>query len=148
MPTIRQQILTAAVEALNTDRPPGVPEATLRRILPESTIEEPRISVFFNTERAEARRGPHDTLTTRTLQLVVQVADVTSDVAELDELLEPMLAWAVAALGDNRLGGLVHWTRESGTQWAHESMDRFYAKAAVVFDVEYHTNRDDAYTKA
>ena len=143
--TVFGNILEAVLTELNTDRPETVPEVTKRRVLPGEVIKEPRMAVFLGDENLDAPRAGSnlDPLAKRRLALIVQCADVTDDVDELDTILEPQMIWATRKLGLTRLSGLAHFVRETAVQRQPEYGDRYAITANLVFECGYQTRRDD-----
>lgn len=140
------QILDRAIEELNTDRPLDVPVATKRRSFPgEKPPAGGTLAVFLGDETLDPPRGSSniDSLSRRRLPMAVQCVGATDDVALLDEVVEPHLVWATRVLGQSRLGGLVHYVRETAVQRAPEYIDLFVMRATVIFEVSYHTLRRD-----
>jgi hypothetical protein len=140
------QILDASIDALNEDRPTAVPEATKRRAVPGERITAPRMAVFLGNEVLDPPRqnSRQDTLARRRLEIAVQCTGVTDDVAELDESVAPMLAWATSVLGMSGLDGLAHYVRETSvTRQAFLDLDRFVIHATIFFECSYQTRRAD-----
>lgn len=140
------EILDAIVDALNEDRPTGVPEVTKRRVIPGEKIESDRMAVLLGDETVDEpiQRSTLDPTARRKLTFAVECVGVTNDVEQLDECVEPMVEWAVEILGRSNLDKLVHYVRETGTSRAPEmSGDVFVMKAIVFFEVSYQTRRND-----
>lgn len=140
-----EQILAAVVLALNTDRPADVPLVTTRRVFPSERITEPTMGVFLGDEQLDAPRAGsnRDPIARRRIAIAVQCIDATDDKDELDSIVSPMLQWSTKVLGLQRLGGLVHYIRETGTTRTPVYQDLFTMTATQVFECSYQTRRDD-----
>lgn len=95
MTTLRADIVSAVVAALNTNRPAGVPAASRLRQSQFEASETPSISVYPANESispASNRPGP---IVKRELQLVVE-ARVAGD--DPDVLLDPAVSWIEQAV--------------------------------------------------
>ncbi|HNP65287.1 MAG TPA: hypothetical protein PKH39_15225 [Woeseiaceae bacterium] len=139
------QIINAVIAELNTNRPTDIPEASTRRTIPGEVLEEPRIAVFLGDESVDTPRANSnsDPLARRRLPIAVQCAAPSELAAELDLIVAPMLIWSAKVLGRNRLGGLVHYFRETATQRRTEYLDVAVMTATQIFECSYQTRRDD-----
>lgn len=146
--TVRIQILKAAVAALNVDRPAGVPEATLRRPMPPEVQEDAQMAVFQLQESASPPRSAGDSLSKRRLILGVMCITAREETSEIDEAVEPMLAWADQVLAFTNFSGLAHQVIYTGTEWVpQQNMDRVVPIAIATYEVEYSCQRGDPYTR-
>lgn len=142
MSTIREQIVAAALTALNTSRPAGVPNVVERSrlfaietsSLPAMTIYPLRDAVFD----VGGRRGPK---VRRELTLLVECrakGQVTPTVVSSDAAADPLCAWAVAALCDNDLGGLANDISETETNFEYDqATEGQVCMATVAFQIDY-----------
>lgn len=140
------QIRDRVIEELNTDRPSDVPEATSRRSFPEEPVrDEPRIAVFLGDETVDPPRGSSnmDPISRRRLPIAVQCVAGTDDIAEVDDIVAPLIAWVTSVLAQTNLDGLVHYMRETSTQRAPQYMDLYIMRATLIFEVSYQTLRRD-----
>lgn len=140
MSTLRNQIVTAVVTALNTNRPAGVAEASRLRQSQFEASETPSVSVYPAQEsiaQATNRPGP---LVRRELQIVVE-ARVAGD--EPDELLDPTVAWieqAVTQLDST----LIHDAPEAVAVQHEFAVGAVpHGVARVSFVVRYQTRRNN-----
>lgn len=139
------QILDQIIAELNTNRPTDVPEVTARRTFPDEIVREPRMAVFLGDEQLDPPRAGSnaDPLARRRLAVAVQCVGVTDNVGEIDRTVQPMLAWATQVLGRSRLGGLVHYVRERGTERRPTYLEIYRLTATQIYEVAYQTLRDD-----
>jgi hypothetical protein len=143
MTTIRQQVRDAAIDAINVDRDPDIPEATKRRWVPGESAQCPMISVFFVEEPATGIGGRHGGLVERALRIAVQ-SIAAGELPEFsDDLVEPMLAHVVSRLGNTNLGGLALDIVELSTKWESATADRHYVAATQIWSINYQTKRHD-----
>lgn len=144
MSTIRQQIRDAAIAALNTSPPTGVPETTKRRFIPGEKITQPRIAAFFSDEDDQRVGGAGGPLTKRRLIIAIQAIVPVELPDEADDAIEPLLAHIVDVLGDTNLGGLATNVSEIQTVWATANdAGVFIIVALTRWGVEFQTVRDD-----
>ena len=103
------------------------------------------MAVFLGDEQVRPPRDGRnaDPLAMRLLPFLVQCADATDDVEELDSICTPMQKWATSVLGRSRLGGLVHWVRETGTRRAPTHGDTYVMTITQVYECQYQTRRDN-----
>lgn len=140
--SIRLSIRDAAIAALNVAaKPATVPVVTKRRWLPAGAV--PAMAVIFIEEPVDPNRPPGFPLSRRYLTIGVECVEGVSLPELSDDMVEPMLIWAVQALGDTNLGGLAHSIEEQGTTWEAIQGDLFYLRATVRFNISYQTKRDD-----
>lgn len=141
-PTIREQIIAAAVAAVNNGAPAGVPVCVRTLMQPSEQLQLPTITVFPFREvingKPTGRWGP---IVTRDLYLRF-VAYAEGDPA--DQALDPIVGWLTHALGGQQFGGLANDTVEHEINWQYDEGTFQVAAAAVDFRVEYQTLRADA----
>lgn len=143
--TVRLQIRDAIIGRLNTGRPSDIPEATRRRAVDREPIQEPLIGVFLGDEQVKQIGGRWGEFEERSQQVFVQHRNFAERNEDLDDVVEPMLAWATRALGGAKqdLNGLaldIVETKSSRHPW---NADRFYQVVMHEFVVSYKTRRDD-----
>jgi hypothetical protein len=139
MSTIRSQIVTALITALNTGRPAGVSEATRIRQAQFEPSDIPTVSVYPGDESikpATSRPGP---LVLRELQIVVE-ARVAGDAP--DELLDPTVSWIEQAV--TRIDSpLIHDAPQAVAVQHEFAIGAVpHGVARVSFVVRYQTRRD------
>ena len=145
MATIRQQILEAAVTALNTGTPSGVPSAAQRRITPRDIGDLPAIDVAPGEEVVVRVGGAGGPIVKRSMKFKVRCW-VKGDAPEI--AADPLIAWATKALAGSRLGGLALQIDEVGTTWIYDIADDVYGVAEVEFSAEYVTKFNDQEAKS
>ncbi len=142
MSTIREQIIKAAVAAVNAGAPAGVPACVRTLMQPSEQSQLPAITAFPVREEikgdATGRWGP---IIGRTLYLrfVVYASGNPADGA-----LDPIVEWVSKQLGGSQLGGLANDTVENELIWQYDEGNYAVAAVAIDFRVEYQTRRDDA----
>ena len=139
------QVIKAVIVDLNTNRPDDVPEVTSRRVFPNDKVTDIRMAVFLGDEDVDPPRGQsnRDRLTRRRTSFAVQCVAPTDLIEEIDEIVQPMLNWSSSVLGHNRLGGLVHYLRETGTTRRVTYQDMAVITATQIFECSYQTLRND-----
>lgn len=143
MSTIREQIIEAAVVAVNVGAPTGVPACVRTLMQPSEQVQLPSITCFpfrevINDRSATGRWGP---IITRDLYLRFVVY---AQGEPADQALDPILAWLTQALGGQQFGGLANDTVEHEINWQYDEGTFQVAAASVDFRVEYQTLRADA----
>lgn len=136
----RETIVAAAVAALNTGTPVGVPAAErLRRRQYDAAVVQAMAVYPLREEvlRATNRHGPS---VTRQLTLLVECR-VKSDTP--DAALDPLLEWATAALVGSTLGGVALDVQEQRTEFDFSQREDGFGLAAVEFQVSYLTRVND-----
>ena len=142
--SVRQDIINAVIEYLNTNRPPDVPEARDRRPAPNGPITESEINVFMLDETTRVKGGAHGPLYQKILTVIVECRDVTTDPEAVNEVVEPLLIWASRALNNSdSLGRRATNLMETGVVWVPVYMEKIYATARMSFSIEYQVNRKD-----
>lgn len=152
MSTIREQIVTAAVLALATGAPTGVPTPVRTRLDSPGADQLPALTVYQGVETVEtmrdakagtASRGP---IVRRSLLLSVEVLTKAGSGGEPDKAADPILAWVTKALAAaGTFGGLAnHPVDEVGTKFEYEQAETSFCRATQTFRIEYQTRTGDA----
>lgn len=152
MSTIREQIVSAAVLALATDAPAGVPAPVRTRLDSPSADQLPALTVYQGIETVEsmreaktgtASRGP---VVRRSVLLSVEVLTKAGAGTQPDKAADPILAWATASLAAaGTFSGLANGPAdEIGTKFEYEQAETSFCRATQTFRIEYQTRADDA----
>ncbi len=152
MSTIREQIVSAAVLALATNAPVGVPTPVRTRLDSPSADQLPALTVYQGMETVEsmreaktgtASRGP---VVRRSVLLSVEVLTKAGTGAQPDKAADPILAWATASLAAaGTFGGLANGPAdEIGTKFEYEQAETSFCRATQTFRIEYQSRTDDA----
>lgn len=141
MATIREQILAAAVAALNSGAPAGVPQCVRTQMLNTEQAQLPAMTLFpYREEVQNDKTGRWGPVVTRTMYMRVviygqgQIADQSCDA---------ILAWVTQTLSGQQFGGLANDTREHESAWQYNETNFAVAAVAVDFLVDYQTLRTD-----
>lgn len=142
MSTIREQIVSAALTALNTSRPAGVPNVVERsRLFAIDTSSLPAMTIYPNRDAVfdvGGRRGPK---VRRVLTLLVECrakGQLVPTPVSSDAATDPLCAWAVKTLCDNSLGGLANDISESETTFEYDqATEGQVCVATVAFQIDY-----------
>ena len=154
MSTIREQIVSAAVLALATDAPEGIPAPIRTRLDSPGADQLPALTVYQGVETVDpmrdaktgmASRGP---IVRRSLLLSVEVLTKAGSGEEPDKAADPVLAWASASLAAaGNFGGLANGPAdELGTKFEYEQAETSFCRASQTFRIEYQSRADDAET--
>jgi hypothetical protein len=150
--TIREQIIVAALTALNTGLPEGVPDTERERGFALNTNALPSmilIPVRDEASDATNRWGP---LQKRRLTLAVDCRAAGSESVYPSVAVDPLAAWVEKALGGQVFLDegvpLAHRVTVPDTKWAFDSADYSYCLARVLVVVEYQTRVGDAGKRA
>lgn len=145
MSTVREQIITAAVAALNTGTPGGVPATERERV---AAVEEQdgagAIALYPVRDVPEEVGGGGGPLMRCRLTLAVEVWAKGTALLRPSQAVDPMLVWIVKTLAGNRLGGLAHDIVEGETIFAYEAGDNPWCRATVELIVSYQHLVSDA----
>jgi len=144
------QLRDKIIEALNTDRPTDIPEATKLRVMPGEPISEPFIAVFLGEEAANYPQGSRGAIAARDMSVTVQLGVATATLAEVDDMLEPLRAWVVEVLGATDLDKLATSVAEVGIPEGGRLVYKLDLYNALVFSswrVRYQTKRDNLTAK-
>jgi len=143
--SILLQLLHRARLELNTDRPPDIPIATLRRYLPGDKLTGKRLSLFLGDERVEPaiQRPRRDPLRRAFAQIAVQCAAAADDLETIDAEPDAMIQYVTPKLGLSTLAGLVHYLRETGTARRVYEGDLNIIVCTILFEASFQTRRDD-----
>lgn len=144
--SLRRDILNAFVTLLNgVTKPGGVPDARVRRSLPESIITQSEINVYFVAEDVTVKGGRFGPIVTRDVRIIVECRAVTTDPEQIDPIMDPLTDWAVESImGGNNLGGLAIDVVELGTTWTPHFMDKYYPVTRTSFVVSFQTSRKNS----
>lgn len=141
--SIREQIIQAAVSALNADRPAGVPECTRVSALAVASKALPRFSVYPVKEETQRINRGAICRRTFTLRVECQAAALVMGPEPVDALVDVMLEHATRTLAGNELGGLANSVEEAGTEWEIVAADMLVCGAVIDFVIEYQTLHND-----
>lgn len=142
MATIREQIINAAVAAVNSGAPSGVPQCVRTVMQPSEQDQLPTITVFpFREEIDNLKTGRWGPLIVRTLYLrfVIYASGNPADGA-----LDPIVEWVSRQLGGSNLGGLAQDAVEHELTWQYDEGNFAVAAVAMDFRITYQTLRNDA----
>ncbi len=154
MSTIREQIVSAAVLALTTNAPVGVPAPVRTRLDSPSADQLPALTVYQGMETVEsmreaktgtASRGP---IVRRSVLLSVEILTKAGAGGEPDKAADPILAWATASLAAaGTFGGLANGPAdELSTKFEYEQAETSLCRATQTFRIEYQSRTDNAET--
>ncbi|HOX27440.1 MAG TPA: hypothetical protein PLL30_13750 [Candidatus Krumholzibacteria bacterium] len=154
MSTIREQIVSAAILALATGVPVGVPAPVRTRLDSPSADQLPALTVYQGIETVETMREPkagtasRGPVVRRSLLLSVEVLTKAGAGMQPDAAADPILAWATAALAAaGNFGGLANGPAdEIGTKFEYEQAETSLCRATQTFRIEYQSRADDAET--
>lgn len=143
MSTVRQAIREGLLALLNTDRPAAVPVVRRRLWFPGEDDPRATMGLFTAQEGVSTGGGRHGPVSVRELTLGVQAKATAQDLDAGEDLVEPMLAWAVQIIGATSLDGLIHDTAEVQTTWTQHKQDLLYVVAMQQWTIRYQTLRAD-----
>lgn len=142
MSTIREQLIEAAVAAVNNGAPTGVPTCVRTLMQPTEQAQLPAITAFpIREEIDNTKTGRWGPLITRTLYLRF-VIYASGDPA--DSALDPIVEWVSRTLGGSQLGGLAQDAVEHELTWQYDEGNYAVAALAMDFRITYQTLLNDA----
>ncbi len=137
MATIREQVIAAAVLALNTGTPVGVPTAERERGVAISETSSAVISVYPLLETVEGVGRPSNPIVRCRLTLSVSCWARGTVSQRPSQAVDPLLAWVVKALGANRYGGLAHDTRRGDLSFKYDHGENPWCQATQEMVIDY-----------
>lgn len=142
MASVRDKIVAAAVAALNTGTPVGVPAADRVRTAEVAPSELPSIVVFPVRDEPEEVGGGGGPIVLSRLTLVAECRAQGTASVRPDEALDPLATWVVKALANKQLpngagGVLNNDILEGSTSFSYESGETPMSLAAVEMIVVY-----------
>lgn len=141
MSSMREQVLLAVVAAL--DGHGAKPEGTTVHRWRTRPVEQDELPAAVVYQVREATQDRATALLDRTLRVRVE-ARVRAVGESPDQALDPLLTWIVRAMTeDPKFGGVAADTTEQETTWDAADLDRILGAAAVDFDIQYQTTRQD-----
>lgn len=143
MNTVRQRIREQLLVLLNTARPSNVPEVRRRLWFPGEEDTRATMGLFTAQEPVHRGGGRHGPASLRELTLGVQCKASAQNLDAGEDLVEPMLAWAVQVIAATNLDGLIHDTEEVQTTWTQHKQDLLYVVAMQQWTIRYQTLRAD-----
>ena len=152
MSTIREQIVAAAVAAIGTGAPAGVPAPVRTRLDSPAPQQLPALTVYQAAETVEPMRDPRGghavrgPVVRRTLTLNVEVVTKAGAMEEPDKAADPILAWVTKALAAaGTVAGLANNPAdELGTKFEYEQAETSLCRATIGFRITYQSRADDA----
>lgn len=147
MASIREQLIAAAVTALNTSRPVGVPQFVRARTYSIKPDQLPSADVFPVDDTPNIGPSPNAPIYERRLVLRVASIGKDGDGKTADQAIDPALVWAEKTLNESTLGGLALSVRPIKTTFEYEDVDAFVCRASSDFLVIYVTRRTDPESK-
>lgn len=152
MSTIREQIVAAAVAAIGTGAPGGVPAPIRTRIDSPSADQLPALTVYQAAETVEPMREPRGgrpvrgPVVRRSLILHVEVLTNAGGGEEPDKAADPILAWVTLALAAaGSFAGLANDPAdELGTTFEYDRGETSFCRAVMKFRVQYQSRSDTA----
>lgn len=99
--------------------------------------EVPGGALYIVEDRAEAVGGGVGVVARRTMTVRIEWRAAGNNLIAALDLVDPMTAWGTAALGGQRLGGLVHWIREVNAAFTDETRDYEFVLVEQDFEASY-----------
>lgn len=134
MSSVREQLVVAAVAALNAGVPPCAFERTRSVALVDADL--PR-GVVYPVRDPKENPFLEGLVTRSRLTLLVELRALGSAVARPDQAVDPLYVWAVSKLVGNKFGGLALKTTEGDNTFQYDQGDRPLCLLTVEFLVEY-----------
>ena len=152
MSTIRERLVAAAVTALASGAPAGIPAPVRTRLDSPGADQLPALTVYQAAETVEtmrdfrAGRSARGPIVRRALLLNVEVLTRATAGDEPDKAADPILAWATKALGAaGTFDGLANQAAdEAGTRFEYEQGETAFCRATMTFRIQYQSRADDA----
>lgn len=143
MPSIREQIIDALIDALNTDRPPEMPIAERARGKALNHALLQKIIVYPVRDSADNVHGTRSPLVRRTLEIAIECWAPETEDLSADAAADPLLVYVIGRLTNNRLGGLCHSLEEAETNIAMAQAERIICLATITMVADYQHRHGD-----
>ena len=143
MASIRERIVAAAVVALNTGAPVGVPQAERERLAAvDPNVDLPSIIVFPVHDVPEQVGGDGGPLVRSRLTLTVECRAAGTASVRPSQATDPLFVWVVKTLVGTRLpdgsgGFLTHFINQGETTFSYEQGEAPYCLAAIEMTAVY-----------
>ena len=136
MASVREQIVVAAIAALNAGTPGGVPAAERTR---STAVEEAGLPsiIVYPTRETSASAPAHGPIVHRRLTLAVECRAKGDGTVRPDQAVDPLVVWVIKALAGSVLGGLAHVIEEGDITFAYEQGEAPLCLAVVEMVVEH-----------
>ncbi len=152
MSTIREQIVAAAVTAIGTGAPAGIPAPVRTRIDSPSADQLPVLTIYQAVETVDPMRDPRagrpvrGPVVRRALTLNVEIITKAGAGQDPDKTADPIMAWVTKALGAaGTFGDLANNPAdEVGTKFDYEQGETSFCRATMAFRIQYQSRADDA----
>lgn len=137
MPSVRELVIEAALAALNTNTPSGVPQTSRARQEPYTPQELPALTVKPIREEIEYEQIGKAMVFRRRVLTLRLTASVTGD----DSAADPLLTWATSVLDGPGFATpkLIEDCIEALYEWEYAAEDQPYLSVHQDFRVHYHT---------
>jgi hypothetical protein len=142
MQSIRDRIVDAAIAAINTGAPAGMPKADDSRMEPYKPEELPSINVFelLEEDSNEAHDGRWGPLLERVMTLRVEMRTAGDPPRKA---LDAMYCWVAQQLGNQQFGRLCDQCIESRHEWQNAAADQPYTLLLTDFRISFSTLKGD-----
>jgi len=142
MASIRDKIIAAAITALNTARPGGIPAAERTRTAAIDPSELPSILVYPGLDQPEEVGGGLGPIVKSSFRILVEMRAAGTISIRADEAIDPLYVWTVKKLAGARLsdgagGFLNHDIQEGETSFQFDQGEAPYGLAVTAFLVSY-----------
>lgn len=142
--SVRSQIVTAAIAAINASPPGGVPTADDTRLESYTAAELPAVSVFELREQAETEKeGRWSYFVKRSFTMRIEIRIAATVALAARATLDPIYVWIGQKLGGNQFSGLAEDCYEELLEWQYAAEDQPYTLLQLDFRVLYSTIKSD-----
>lgn len=137
--------MAAALAALISGKPSGVPTAVRTRSVSLQETDLPALTIYPKEDRPKVIGGRGGPIEARILSLAVECEAAEGSGKTADQAADPLVKWSKKSLKASRnLGGLALFVAEEKTIFDYELVGQKPAcRATVLFSIEYQTRTDD-----
>lgn len=133
--SVREQIIAAILQALNTDTPPGVPQCVDTRFEPYTAEELPAMDLKVSKDDVSYEKlGKWNPFRKRVLTI-----RLSHSYSGPRSSIDPSLVWATQTIDGTSLAPLVEDAIEGMSEWTYAGLDLPYSVIHQEFHVSYHT---------
>lgn len=147
MSLVREQILAAALAALNAAPPSGVVATRRDRASVVDPADVPTSSLYFVSETVRRPNASHP-LVARTMTIGLE-ATAKGDVSQRPSTaVQEQLSWYTVRLAGSSLGGLANDIRELRHEAKIVQGEHAFIQVISLFEIDYQTRAADADLRA
>jgi hypothetical protein len=146
--SVLEQNIAAAITAVNTSRPVGVPEFKRERSEAIKETDASAAAVYPNRESPEYPFGRGGAVVRKRASVLFEVWGKATSSLRPTQVVDASLVWIVKTLVGNKLGGLAISITEGEKAWAYEQGAAPWVRATqeLIFEFQHLASDPEART--